>query len=168
MRHELTCRDRLLTAELVRDGEAYRLAWDDGTAAVAVLEGRDGRLELLVDGRRHTVHAVRDGDRVLVFCDGRSWELRERDPDAAGDDGPGGGPRVTAEMPGKVVKVLVTPGQAVAPGEPLLVLEAMKMETEVAAGIAGTVAAVHVSAGQTVALDELLVEIAPEGEAADG
>ena len=172
MEHELICRDRVLTAALVREGDGWRLETDGAAVAVELLEQRDGRLELRVDGRRRTVYAVRDGDRVLVFMAGRTWELRERDPDAPPDDGPGGGPRVTAEMPGKVVKVLVAPGQTVAAGEPLLVLEAMKMETEVAAGVAGTVAAVHVAPGQTVAVEELLVEIepaaAPEGADGDG
>ncbi len=168
MRHELICRGRTLAVELTRDGDGHLLQLEDRRVPVEVLESRDGRLELLVDGRRRTAYAVRDGGRVLVFCDGRTWEVQEADDDADTDQGgPVGGPRITAEMPGKVVKVLVEPGRRVAAGEAVLVLEAMKMETEIAAGVAGIVAAVHVTAGQTVAQDELLVEIDPDTEEED-
>jgi len=62
-----------------------------------------------------------------------------------------------APMPGLVVKVLVEPGQSVAPGDGLVVVEAMKMENELRAEGAGTVASVEVSAGQAVDRDEVLV-----------
>jgi biotin carboxyl carrier protein len=63
-------------------------------------------------------------------------------------------------MPGRVVKVLVAKGDAVEPGKGLVVLEAMKMENEVRAKIAGTVADVHVVAGATVEGNAKLVTLA--------
>lgn len=68
--------------------------------------------------------------------------------------------RVKAPIPGLIARVLVAPGQAVETGQPLLVLEAMKMENEVRAPRPGTVQAVKVKAGQTVMLGELMVEVA--------
>ncbi len=59
---------------------------------------------------------------------------------------------------GLVIKVNVEPGQAVEAGAPILVLEAMKMETHVTAPRAGTVKSVHVKPGDPVKLDQLLVE----------
>ena len=53
-------------------------------------------------------------------------------------------------MPGRIVKVLVSPGEAVAAGQPLLVMEAMKMENELKAKAAGTVIEVYVRVGDTV------------------
>ncbi len=70
-------------------------------------------------------------------------------------------PRVTAPMPGKVLDVVVTPGQRVAAGDPLVVLEAMKMETVVSADTAGIVTRVHVRAGAMVEPGQLLVELEP-------
>lgn len=64
-------------------------------------------------------------------------------------------------MPGTVVDVKVKAGDRVAAGDPLLVCEAMKMETEIQAPIAGEVAAVHVGKGDKVNPDETLIEIAP-------
>jgi biotin carboxyl carrier protein len=61
-----------------------------------------------------------------------------------------GGGVVKSPMPGRVVKVLVQKGDQVTVGQPLLVVEAMKMENEVRAKAAGTVLDVHVAAGATV------------------
>jgi len=75
---------------------------------------------------------------------------------AARDSGPS---RILAPIPGKVVAVKVEPGDEVEPGQALVVLEAMKMENELAADQAGKVAAIHVAAGETVEGGELLVEL---------
>ena len=62
-------------------------------------------------------------------------------------------------MPGIVVDVLVNVGDSVQAGDPVLVTEAMKMETEIQAPIAGKIAAIHVQKGDAVNPDEALVEI---------
>jgi propionyl-CoA carboxylase alpha chain len=77
-------------------------------------------------------------------------------PDEAGRAG-----STVAPMPGKVVRVDVQVGQLVAAGEPLLVLEAMKMEHQVVAPVAGTVAEVFVQAGQQLDHGQPLVRVEP-------
>jgi len=62
-------------------------------------------------------------------------------------------------MPGIIVEVLVAEGDQVSAGDPILVTEAMKMETEVQAPIAGTIKAVQRQKGDSVNPDEALVEI---------
>jgi pyruvate carboxylase subunit B len=80
----------------------------------------------------------------------------------------GGRPRaskpghVATAMPGTIVDVLVQVGKQVKAGDPVLVIEAMKMENEVQAPISGTVVAIHVGKGDKVTPDEALVEIQPE------
>ncbi len=66
---------------------------------------------------------------------------------------------VTTSMPGTIVDVLVNEGDTVDAGDPVLVTEAMKMETEVQAPIGGTISAVHVKKGDAVNPDEALIEI---------
>lgn len=66
---------------------------------------------------------------------------------------------VTTSMPGTVIDVLVEVGGTVNAGDPVLVTEAMKMETEIQAPIAGTIKAIHVAKGDTVNPDETLIEI---------
>ncbi|NOZ54964.1 MAG: sodium-extruding oxaloacetate decarboxylase subunit alpha [Gammaproteobacteria bacterium] len=66
---------------------------------------------------------------------------------------------VTTSMPGSIVDVLVNKGDSVAAGDCLLVTEAMKMETEIEAPVAGKITAIHVQKGDTVNPDEVLIEI---------
>ena len=66
---------------------------------------------------------------------------------------------VSTSMPGNIVEVLVKEGDAVKAGQAVLITEAMKMETEVQAPIAGTVKAVHVAKGDRVNPGEVLIEI---------
>ncbi len=69
---------------------------------------------------------------------------------------------VTTSMPGNIVEVLVSEGDSVKAGQPVLITEAMKMETEVQAPISGRVANVFVQKGDAVNPDETLIEIEPE------
>jgi pyruvate carboxylase subunit B len=66
---------------------------------------------------------------------------------------------VTTSMPGTIVDVLVKAGDAVKAGDPILVTEAMKMETEIQAPIAGKITAIHVAKGDSVNPNEALIEI---------
>ncbi|AVM71528.1 acetyl-CoA carboxylase biotin carboxyl carrier protein subunit [Streptococcus mutans] len=65
-----------------------------------------------------------------------------------------------APMPGTILKVLVNVGDTVSENQPLMILEAMKMENEIVAGMAGTVSAIHVSSGQAVDAGDNLITIA--------
>ncbi len=66
---------------------------------------------------------------------------------------------VLAIMPGKIIRVMIEVGQQVEEGEPVCVLEAMKMENELNAGLDGVVRAIHVKPGNDVEKDQVLVEI---------
>ena len=66
---------------------------------------------------------------------------------------------VTASMPGVIVEVLVNIGDEIKAGTPVLISEAMKMETEIQAAVSGTVSAIHVVKGDSVTPDETLIEI---------
>lgn len=151
----------------VRRGPGGWTAAVDGAAPadLEILEASRDRVVLRRDGRRLEARVARRGAERLVWLEGRVHVLHLAG-DEADDDAPAaaGGPRVTAEMPGKVVRVHVAVGDRVEAGAPLLILEAMKMESELVAPLAGRVAGVTVAAGDTVALGDLLIEIAPDGE----
>ena len=74
--------------------------------------------------------------------------------------GKGGPQRLSAPMPGKVVRVLVRPGDEVRPRQPLLVIEAMKMENELRATAEGVISELHAKEGQSVEAGTLLAVIA--------
>ena len=146
------------------DGADWLVKTEGGEVPLQAVRGADG--SWLVDthqGRRKLWVAVH-GDERLVFCDGRVHRLRLPDPEHADDEEAiGGGPNLTADMPGKVVQTLVEEGQEVVEGQAVVIMESMKMETELLASVSGVVAVVHVSAGQVVAQGDALVDITPEG-----
>jgi geranyl-CoA carboxylase alpha subunit len=86
--------------------------------------------------------------------------------DGMGDEDVGGG-RVIAPMHGLLLEVLVKPGDLVVKGQTLVVLEAMKMHYEIQADIAGKVAEVSAVAGKQVSVDDVLIEIDEQQDAAD-
>ena len=113
-----------------------------------------------LDGRPCRAVVVRRRDEILVAIAGRTYVF------ATGDDarGSGGGTRagseiVTAPMPGRVVSVLVSVGDVVEVGQPLVVLEAMKMENTLVAELAGTVRTVTVVAGAMIEAGMVVVEV---------
>jgi biotin carboxyl carrier protein len=118
-------------------------------------------LSVIVDGRSYDVGLQKTAGGYSVRMQGRAIELVLAEglaPPAAGraESGPA---RISAPMPGKVVRVLVSPGQAVEAGAPLVVIEAMKMENELRAPRAARVSAVHVRPGQAVEGGAALVEL---------
>jgi biotin carboxyl carrier protein len=118
----------------------------------------DGQVvDLTIEGSPPEVGAVASGHRSYV----RVESERMRAAEQAKKTTVGAGDRVVkAPMPGRVVKVLVAKGDVVEVGRGLVVLEAMKMENEVRAKVAGTVAEVHVTPGATVEGSAKLVTLA--------
>jgi biotin carboxyl carrier protein len=118
----------------------------------------DGQVvDLTIEGTPPEVGAVASGHRSYV----RVESERMRAAEQARKTTVGAGDRVIkSPMPGRVVKVLVAKGDVVPVGHGLVVLEAMKMENEVRAKVAGTVAEVHVTAGATVEGNAKLVTLA--------
>ena len=157
-----------------------QLTVDDGSGPVTIAYrlGRDGHVT--VDGDAVTLHLVASTpDEVVADVDGVRHRLGVgRDAERRFVDSPDGHLAVTvlprhpepgagaaagslvAPMPGAVLRVLVAPGANVAAGDPLVVVEAMKMEHQVAAPADGTVGEVHVAPGDQVETGQLLLVMA--------
>ncbi|MEU5773513.1 acetyl/propionyl/methylcrotonyl-CoA carboxylase subunit alpha [Streptomyces venezuelae] len=120
------------------------------------------RVRVTVDGTLHTFR--RAGD--WLGRDGDAWHVQDHDPVAASLTGAAhaGADALTAPMPGTVTVVKVSPGDTVAAGQSLLVVEAMKMEHVISAPHAGTVTELDVTPGTTVAMDQVLAVVTPEEE----
>ena len=120
---------------------------------------RQGSHGIAIDlaGTLLSATAVVHANEVEVRLAGQSWRLATCPPRTA--EAGGGDGSVKAPMPGRVLSVDVAPGQAVAEGDRLLVLEAMKMEHRLTARAGGTVLALHVATGDQVADGMMLVEI---------
>ena len=106
-----------------------------------------------VEGKSYIVTVADGGDISAIGEIGVHNAESGAVPDSPGEP-------VTAPLAGNVVKVLVEPGQIVAEGEPVIILEAMKMETSISAPNAGKIVAVKVQSGDSCAVGDTLVTIA--------
>jgi biotin carboxyl carrier protein len=173
MRVEIAVGDRLhavtVEAEPARPGR-FRVTWDGATrlvdARVVERGGREALLSLVrLDGPASSreVRCVETGagGELAVHADGVVWRTVVNGRRAVGADDAAassdGDERVTALMPGKVVRILVAAGDSVAARQPVVVVEAMKMENEINAPKDGTVKEVPVNEGDQVSEGQTLV-----------
>ncbi len=160
----------------------------DGEAVDLELIERDGRQLVLIDGEEHEVDFRPVGgetawslllgnlsrpisfesrpDGLSVTVESESYLVRVEDERSraarkvAGDRGRQDQSKVVLSMmPGIVREVMVAPGDEVTAGQPLLILEAMKMENEIRAALPGVVKTVHAEANQTVSKGDALVTL---------
>ena len=145
---------------------------DEGGAYQVGLTYRHDGWEIDLDGQRQRVELVaqdgaelslrvgetslhgcvrRDGELFHVFTGGRHFTLSYNDPMAHAGEQEAAGGRLTAPMPGKVVAVMASSGQEVKKGEPLVIMEAMKMEHTISAPSDGLVEEVLYQVGDQVA-----------------
>ena len=122
---------------------ALHIAWPNNEAMVQF-----GRV--LVDGVLRTPLVVEDAGTLVVVDEGETWSLSLVDPWAPPESTTQGADRVTAPMPGRIVAVSAIPGQAVARGDVLLVLEAMKVQMRLTAPKDGVIATVLTEQGALV------------------
>ena len=132
------------------------------TAQPAAAAGQQGPAEYVVSVNGDDVFMAFEGNMVTV--DGKVYRV-EIKPQAAGSESaqvsatPTDVTEVTSQMPGAVFKQLVKKGDRVRAGEAILILEAMKMEMEVASPVDGQVAEINVGVGDQVATGQVLAKI---------
>lgn len=166
--------------------DRIRLEVDGAVVDARVIASSAGEHAVEIDGRIRTIFTTPDGAGTWVWHRGRARYV-ERAPaqrrDAvipsvrsepvearttAPSRGSTGPPRpvgaVTPPMPAVVVAVLVEVGRRVARGDPLVVVTAMKTETQLSSPIAGRVRAVNAAVGAKVRPGDVLVEVSPEGD----
>jgi biotin carboxyl carrier protein len=169
MNFEIEVNGRPRTVKIERMGSRYRIESEGRVDVVDVARVDRTTISMILDADRRSSHEAtlldgREPGEVEVYL--RAGVVRTRVAGAPGQTrwsaggralGAGGGPeRVTAPMPGKIVKVLVAPGDAVAERQGLVVIEAMKMQNELRASRAGQVKDVLVAEGDLVESGRLL------------
>jgi biotin carboxyl carrier protein len=147
----------------VRGGDGgYTVALDGSPIRVDVAASSLPFASLLVEGASHEVGVEKRPEGYVVHFPGDAVSVSLRE--AARGTSPGvprghGPARLTAPMPGRVVRVLEAPGAEVAAGQGLVVIEAMKMENELKSPRAGRVQEVAVREGQAVEAGALLAVV---------
>ncbi len=155
------------TYDVQSSGEQLFLA--DAEQTLDVVSSASGVLSVLYNGRSHTATVEARDDvkkEVSLRVDGATYTVRIEEPldrllkklgmDAAAS---AKAESVKAPMPGMVLKILVTPGQSVQKGDPLIILEAMKMENVLKAPGAATVKAVRATERTAVEKGTILIEM---------
>ena len=155
--------------EVHRDGDHYlfRLGTQpERNARLAEVE--PGIYSVLVEGRSYEAHAEPGEDCTWVTIRGRRFRVAITDPRRWAPKGPGnhGQERevITAPMPGKIVRMLVSPGDAVEAGQGIAVVEAMKMQNEMKTRRGGRIASVAVHEGDTVVAGAILATLESASE----
>jgi len=141
-------------------GNSYRATIGEQTVDVEILQAKEGRLDLLIDGKHVTAYVSSDNAKRWVSIDGQTVVLTKP---TTGAQRKGAGhehaSELAAPMPGQVRAVNIAEGDSVTKGQTLLVLEAMKMEIRIQAPRDGKVAKLFVQQGQTVEREQMLIEI---------
>jgi geranyl-CoA carboxylase alpha subunit len=143
---------------------AWHIASESAAASVRVdvVDAGNGSLHLSLDGQPALLHFAADRARLFFLLDGVEHaldDLGDAPPRLAGNDAADG--RIAAPMNGRVVALHVREGEQVSIGQPLLALEAMKMEHNMLATRDGKVSALATALGTQVATGQLLLEITP-------
>ena len=165
--YQVTIGEHVIRIRLRSEGEQVFAQIDDGSEQPVALRTVRGALHSLVIGERQTeILLARRDDGVWLNVDGNDLIAEVEDEAHArlarvtgGHGGSQTRRELKAPMPGLVVKVLCQPGDQVGAGQPLVVLQAMKMENELSLPRGGTVTEVSANAGQTVEQGQTLVVV---------
>lgn len=151
---------RPIELRLDRDGDRCVFSTGGAPQEASVIAAEPGIYTVLIGGSSYEVKIIPGLRGWWVDVRGVRYEIEVRDPRrfsrASGGLAGEGRSQLAAPMPGKVVRVLVSPGDAVEAGQGLVVVEAMKMQNEMKAPRAGTVVSVQAVPGARVAAGDVL------------
>lgn len=163
MRFEFQLAGTNYPVTLLRHEQGGRVWIGDTAYEASLIKERTGEYTAILNGVEYPVYVFQRGETAYVHAFGRAWNLALLDPliqAAHGDHGD----VAKAPMPGVCVDILVSAGDSVSKGQTLIVIESMKMQTNILAERDGIVAEVTVVKGQTFENDALLVRLEAEGK----
>ena len=164
MKLSLTIDGRPDTIEILSPAPACRFQLGDAPPRDANVEiPEPGVYSVLLDGRSYDAFVENTPSGLVVTIEGYRWKIDVRDPRRWSRKTAGAGSdtvqSILSPMPGKVIRVLVAPGDPVVPGQGIVVVEAMKMQNELESNGTGRVVTVPAKEGATVSAGELLATI---------
>ena len=162
---EISSASQKTTVEIDSTGGKRKIRLGDAEISCDWVRLADGHYSLILDSRVFDLLVNLDTDACTVTSRAGILSFRILDPRRSGamprsEEGLPGLQRVCAEMPGKIIRVLVEKGETVAYDQSLVVLEAMKMQNEIRAPKSGIIQEVAVDIGATVNTGDLLVVLA--------
>ena len=154
----------VIPIEITGTGGRYRMALGDEVLLVDARPTGGGVWSVLLGQASTVADVTEENGSFVVHVEGEAYAIRVEEETryiirTRGGAAASAGQVLKAPMPGRVVLVGVAVGQAVKPGDSLVILEAMKMENEFKAGVRGTVKEIRVEVGQTVNPGDVLLVI---------
>lgn len=165
---EIKIGDRVAWANLLKqDGNILEVEVDGKIYNVDLMHTADGTFSILESGHSYDIELVPDEtpkkytaytlyeryDVEVIDAEARYLQNRNANGMGQGDN------KITSPMPGKVVKIMVQEGDVVKEGDTVIIISAMKMESEYKAPIDGTVKKIHVKDQATVDSNQVLIEL---------
>ena len=141
--------------------DARTLDWKDQGATIRDVEMDENRISAVIDGTRVEGFHVQEEDRIWIMRNANTLKLEIRQHEASTESGGMSDGSVRSSIPGKVTAILVASGDAVEAGQPLLTVEAMKMEHTLVSPRKGTVGPFDIRVGQQIVEQEVLLNIEP-------
>jgi biotin carboxyl carrier protein len=165
MKYDVRIAGKTRTVELRRNGARWQVTLDGVASDADAAEIGPGIFSVLLNGESHEIRIALNSDGTLTIHDGpnefkaevddpRAWRGRKHGAIEAQ-----GRQKIVAPMPGKVIRLLVKPGDKVEAGQGVLVVEAMKMQNEVKSPKTGTVEKLSAKEGQAVNAGDILAWI---------
>jgi biotin carboxyl carrier protein len=163
MTREFLLNNRRLRVDIQTNGHADLVKFESAEHEILCDELGAGVFVLRNSDVKYRARVVRQKDRIFVWLAGKNFEFQIPSADEAGTHGGEKSPEVRAPMPGTLIKLLVKEGDAVEEGQVLAVLEAMKMEHQLRAPLAGSVQKVSGTIGAIIDADAVIVTLAAAG-----
>jgi len=167
MKFVATIGDRVESVDITGAGGAYRVTIGDQVWEVDARRTARGIYSFLIGGVAYVADVSEQEGMSVVHVGGETYAVQVEEHTRyvirtqGGMSAQRGARTLTAPLPGRITHVAVKPGDAVTPGDTLVVIEAMKMENEFKASAAGRVVEVRVEPGQAVNAGDVLLVIGP-------
>lgn len=156
----LHCRGQAIQLALECEGRAISFHYNDSPVTATLISRTEQHIVASINGVKHSADILQFGHDLVVLHQGRVIAAHIHSADVAEDAGEASG-RVVTSMPGRIVSVLVKKGQEVEKGQPLIIMESMKVEITIRAGLSGTIEDLPVAVNDQVLDGTLLVNIEP-------
>jgi len=148
--------------------ESYTAAIGDNKFGFDVARISANCFSIAFNDKNRTVYAAENDDEIFIHLDGRVVQLTKvgNDTQKFTSDGVefGAKDEIATPMPGKIVKILVNEGDTIKTGQPLVIVESMKMENEIKSPTNGTVKSIHFGDDDLVEPNQPIIKLEPDDE----
>ena len=164
MIYEVTVGGSTRRVELIRGESGWRCKLNGHEFPLDVVSTGEGTLSVLINGKSYEIKQETTATETNIVVDHQRFDAIVRDPRSlpsrrGTDSGVEGVKKITAPMPGKVVRILAPAGTEVEAGQGVLIIEAMKMQNELKSPKKGIVKKLNVTPGSAVEAGQVLAEV---------